>query len=112
MKVLTVVGARPQFVKAAPVSKALRRRNEEILVHTGQHYDEALSDVFFRDLGIPAPDVHMAVGSGDAGPRLATMTRGIAAEIAKRKPDVVMVYGDTDSTQAGALAAREAGVKL
>src|SRR5437762_3894262 len=106
MRVLTVVGARPQFVKAAPVSKALRQRHEEILVHTGQHYDEALSDVFFRDLGIPAPDVQMAVGSGEAGPRLAVMIRGLAAELADRKPDVVIVYGDTDSTQAGALAAR------
>jgi UDP-N-acetylglucosamine 2-epimerase len=112
VRVLTVVGARPQFVKAAPVSRELRRRHQEILVHTGQHYDEALSDVFFRDLGIPEPDVHMNVGSGDAGPRMAVMIKGLAAELAARRPDVVMVYGDTDSTQAGALAAREAGVRI
>lgn len=108
MKVLTVVGARPQFIKAAPVSRALRERHEEVLVHTGQHYDEAMSDVFFRDLRIPAPDVHLGVGSGDAGARLAAMTRGIAAAVREREPDAVLVYGDTDSTLAGALAAREA----
>ncbi|MCE9637860.1 MAG: UDP-N-acetylglucosamine 2-epimerase (non-hydrolyzing) [Planctomycetes bacterium] len=116
MRVLTVVGARPQFIKAAPVSRALRRLGEEILVHTGQHYDESMSDVFFRDLRIPPPDVHLGVGAGsvtaDPGPRLAAMTRGIAAAIAARKPTCVMVYGDTDSTLAGALAAHEAGLPL
>jgi len=112
MRVLTVVGARPQFIKAAPVSRALRERHEEILVHTGQHYDDSLSDVFFRDLGIPAPDVRLAAGSGEAGPRLAAMIRGIAAEAASRRPDVVLVYGDTDSTLAGAIAAVEARIPL
>ncbi len=112
MKVLTVVGARPQFVKAAPVSRALRVRHEETLLHTGQHFDDAMSDVFFRDLGLPAPDVRLAVLDADAGARLAAMIRGIAAELASRGPDVVLVYGDTDSTLAGALAARELGVRV
>ena len=69
MRVLTVVGARPQFVKAAPVSRVLRERHEEVLLHTGQHYDDALSDAFFRGLGLPEPDVRLGVGSGGAGPR-------------------------------------------
>ena len=112
MKLLTVVGARPQFVKAAVVSRAVRSRHEEVLVHTGQHYDDALSGSFFRDLGVPAPDVNLGAGSRTAGPRMAAMIRGIAAEIRGRRPDVVIVYGDTDSTQAGALAARECGVRL
>ena len=112
MRVLTVVGARPQFVKAAPVSRALRVRHEERLLHTGQHYDDALSRVFFEDLRIPAPDVHMDVAALDVGQRLAAMVRGIRAEIAASQPDVVMVYGDTDSTLAGALAARREGVPL
>jgi UDP-N-acetylglucosamine 2-epimerase len=112
LKLLTIVGARPQFVKAGPVSRELRRRHEEILVHTGQHYDSEMSDAFFGGGGAPAPDVNLGVHEGDAGTRLATMVRGIAAEIARHRPRVVMVYGDTDSTLAGALAAREAGVPL
>lgn len=115
MRVLTVVGARPQFVKAAPVSRALREKHEEILLHTGQHYDEAMSEVFFRELRIPPPDVNLHAGVADVrdpGGRIAAMIRGIAAAIAERRPDAVMVYGDTDSTLAGALAAREAGLPL
>ncbi len=112
MRVLTVVGARPQFVKAAPVSRALRVRHEERLLHTGQHYDAALSDVFFVDLAIPAPDVHLKVAGLGSGARIARMVRGIADELRSARPDVLMVYGDTDSTLAGALAAREARVPL
>jgi UDP-N-acetylglucosamine 2-epimerase len=112
MRVLTVVGARPQFVKASVVSKALRARHEEILVHTGQHHDDALSDVFFRDLGIPRPDVRLDVGDAEGGQRLAAMVRGIADAATSRRPDLVLVYGDTDSTLAGALAARETGVRV
>src|SRR5262252_7872174 len=102
MRVLTVVGARPQFVKASVVSRALRERHEEVLVHTGQHYDDALSDVFFRELGIPRPDVRLDVGDADGAPRLAAMIRGVSAVAASRRPDLVLVYGDTDSTLAGA----------
>ncbi len=112
MRVLTVVGARPQFVKAAPVSRVLRERHEEAIVHTGQHYDDALSGAFFRELGLAEPDVQLGVGSGDAGPRLAAMIRGVETAIRARRPDAVVVYGDTDSTLAGALAARECGVRL
>jgi len=112
MRVVTVVGARPQFVKAAPVSRALRIRHDERLLHTGQHYDAALSDVFFEDLDIPAPDVHLEVAGLATGARIAHMVRGIAEELRSTRPDVLMVYGDTDSTLAGALAAREVGVAL
>lgn len=112
MRIVTVVGARPQFVKAAPVSRALRRTHEEVLVHTGQHYDEAMSEVFFRELRIPPPDVNLHAGSGAPGPRIAAMVRGIASVIAERRPDAVLVYGDTDSTLAGALAASEARVPV
>jgi len=73
MKVLTVLGARPQFIKAAPVSRALRRSHEEFLVHTGQHYDDAMSDLFFRQLGIPAPDVNLEIGSGAHGAQTGAM---------------------------------------
>src|SRR6186713_2643463 len=112
LRVLTIVGARPQFVKAAPVSRELRARHEEILVHTGQHFDAEMSEAFFGANAAPAPDVNLGAGDGDGGARLATMVRGIAAEIAARRPHAVLVYGDTDSTLAGALAAREAGVPL
>ncbi|MCG3133158.1 MAG: UDP-2,3-diacetamido-2,3-dideoxy-D-glucuronate 2-epimerase [Planctomycetes bacterium] len=112
MRIVTVVGARPQFVKAAPVSREIRKSHEEILVHTGQHYDEAMSEVFFRELRIPPPDVNLRAGSGAPGPRLASMIRGIADVLAARRPDALLVYGDTDSTLAGALAASEAGVPV
>lgn len=105
MKVLTVVGARPQFIKAAPVSKVLRRRHDEFLLHTGQHYDDAMSDLFFRQLGIPEPDVNLGVGSGPHGAQTGAMLAGVEEAIAEHKPDWVLVYGDTNSTLAGALAA-------
>ena len=105
MKVLSVVGARPQFVKAAPVSRALRIRHEELLVHTGQHYDDAMSAAFFRELEIPAPDVNLEVGSGPHGAQTAQMMRGLEPVIAEHEPDGVVVYGDTNSTLAGAVIA-------
>jgi UDP-GlcNAc3NAcA epimerase len=105
MKVLSVVGARPQFVKAAPVSRALRIRHEEVLVHTGQHYDDAMSAAFFRELEIPAPDVNLEVGSGPHGAQTAQMMRGLEPVIAEHEPDGVVVYGDTNSTLAGAVIA-------
>ncbi|USZ68099.1 UDP-N-acetylglucosamine 2-epimerase (non-hydrolyzing) [Halorussus salilacus] len=105
MKVLTVVGARPQFIKAAPVSRAVRRTHEEVLVHTGQHYDEEMSDVFFDELGIPEPDDNLGVGSDDHGAQTAEMLVGLEGKIAEEDPDAVLVYGDTNSTLAAAVAA-------
>jgi UDP-N-acetylglucosamine 2-epimerase len=105
VKILTVVGARPQFVKAAPVSRALRRRHQELLLHTGQHYDDAMSAAFFRDLEMPAPDVNLEVGSGPHGEQTAEIMRRLEPVILDLEPDGVMVYGDTNSTLAGAVIA-------
>ena len=105
MRVLTVVGARPQFIKAAPVSRALRRRHEEVLVHTGQHYDEGMSEAFFRELELPQPDANLAVGSGSHAFMTAEMARRLEPVICEHQPDAVLIYGDTNSTLAGALVA-------
>jgi UDP-GlcNAc3NAcA epimerase len=112
MKVLSVVGARPQFVKCAPVSRELRKVHEEVLVHTGQHYDYLLSEVFFRDLGIPAPDYHLDIGSGSHGVQTGRMLAAIEEVIGKEEPEIVLVYGDTNSTLAGALAAAKVHVPV
>ena len=112
MKVLSVVGARPQFIKCAPVSRELRKVHEEVLVHTGQHYDYLLSEVFFRDLGIPAPDYHLDIGSGSHGVQTGRMLAAIEEVIGKEEPEIVLVYGDTNSTLAGALAAAKMHVPV
>ncbi len=111
-RVLTVVGNRPQFVKAAAVSKPLREVADERLVHTGQHHDPELSEIFFTELGIPQPDAHLGVNGGSDESQVKRMTGLIGAEIEAFKPNCVLVYGDTNSTLAGALAANEAGVPL
>lgn len=105
MKVLTIVGARPQFIKAFAVSRKLRKDHEEVLVHTGQHYDEKLSDVFFNELGIPEPDYNLGVGSDSHGRQTAAMLKGIEEIIEIEEPDIVLLYGDTNSTLAGVIAA-------
>ena len=113
MKIVTIVGARPQFIKAAAVSRAIqainrkgpRRRIREILVHTGQHYDDVMDRVFFEELEIPRPGHRLGVGSGPHGKQTARMMEGIESVLQKENPDVVLVYGDTNSTLAGTLTA-------
>jgi len=113
MKVLTVVGARPQFIKAAPLSRALAEAgHEEIMVHTGQHYDPEMSERFFEELGIREPDVHLGVGSAPRGEQIAAMRSGVEAVVSGRAPDWIVVLGDTNSTLAGALAAAALCVPL
>jgi UDP-GlcNAc3NAcA epimerase len=114
MKIITIVGARPQFIKAAPVSRALRKARgvTEVLIHTGQHYDDNLSDVFFRELGIPRPKHHLGIGSGSHGQQIGRMLPVIERQIMKGRPDWVLVYGDTNSTLAGALAAAKLKVRV
>lgn len=106
MKVLTVVGARPQFIKAAPVSRALREAGHtEFLVHTGQHYDQQMSRVFFEEMQLPTPLINLEVGSGSHGWQTAQMLMGLEMTMQQQRPDCVLVYGDTNSTIAAALAA-------
>src|SRR6266540_677102 len=106
MKVLSVVGARPQFVKLAPVAEAFAAtEHQHVIVHTGQHYDKNMSDVFFADLRIPDPDVHLGVGSGSHGVQTCAMLSAMDAVLDEHRPDWVLVYGDTNSTLAGTLSA-------
>jgi UDP-N-acetylglucosamine 2-epimerase len=113
MKIVSVVGARPQFVKAASICEALRRAGEEdFLLHTGQHYDPQMSQVFFDELRIPAPRLNLAVGSGTHGWQTAQMLTGIERVLEAEHPNFVIVYGDTNSTLAGALAACKLGIPV
>lgn len=106
MKIVSVVGARPQFVKLAPIHKAAKAAGvEHVIVHTGQHYDPMLSDIFFEDLGIGTPDVHLGVGSGSHGVQTGSMLAALDAVFDEHRPDWVLVYGDTNSTVAAALSA-------
>ena len=113
MRVLSVIGARPQFVKAALLSAELSRRGiEEVLVHTGQHYDTSMSDVFFEQLQIPAPKHNLAVGSGGHGAQTGEMLKRLEPIVEEEKPDWLLVYGDTNSTLAGALVASKLHVPV
>lgn len=105
MKVLTIIGARPQFIKAAVVSRELRKKHIEILVHTGQHYDYNMSDIFFEELDIPKPDYNLGISGGSHGKMTGQMIIKIEEVIKKENPDIILLYGDTNSTMSGALAA-------
>jgi UDP-GlcNAc3NAcA epimerase len=112
LKILTVIGNRPQFVKAAAVSHRLRERAREILVHTGQHYDHELSQVFFEELGLPEPEHRLDLGGGSNTTQTARMLSALEPLLASESPDLVMVYGDTNSTLAGTLAATQRGIPV
>jgi UDP-N-acetylglucosamine 2-epimerase len=113
MKVLSIVGARPQFIKATPVGRALAAAGiEEVLLHTGQHYDPGMSDVFFDELGIAAPRYNLGAGSGSHASQTAAMLTGIESALLAEKPGGALIYGDTNSTLAGALAAAKLGVPV
>jgi UDP-GlcNAc3NAcA epimerase len=112
VRILTVVGNRPQFIKAAAVSGPLRERHEEILVHTGQHYDDSLSRVFFAELGLARPDRELGIGGGTNTAQTAGMLAALEPLLQELRPDAALVYGDTNSTLAGALSAAQAGVPV
>ncbi len=116
IKIVTVIGARPQIIKAAALSRTIKNsfsdKLEEIIVHTGQHYDENMSQIFFDELGIPAPNYNLGVGSGNHGTQTAKMIEGIEEILLKEKPDYLVVYGDTNSTLAGAIAASKIHVPI
>lgn len=112
MNVLTVVGNRPQFIKAAAVSGPLRQAHSEVLVHTGQHFDDELSAIFFSELGLPAPDRELGVARGSNSSQTARMLSALEPVLAEVQPDAVLVYGDTNSTLAGTLAGAQAGVPV
>jgi UDP-GlcNAc3NAcA epimerase len=112
VRILTVVGNRPQFIKAAAVSGLLRKEHEEVLVHTGQHYDDSLSTVFFTELGLARPDRELGIGGGSNTGQTARMLAALEPLLIEVEPDAVLVYGDTNSTLAGGLAAAQAGIPV
>src|SRR5215210_5210253 len=112
MRIVTIIGNRPQFVKAAAVSRRLRERHDELIVHTGQHYDDELSRIFFEELDVPPPDRELGAGSGTNTAQTARMLSALEPVLAEAAPELALVYGDTNSTLAGALAAAQAGIPV
>jgi UDP-GlcNAc3NAcA epimerase len=112
VRILTVVGNRPQFIKAAAVSGLLREHHQEILVHTGQHHDDSLSEVFFRELGLARPERELGIGGGSNGSQTARMLTALEPLLSELQPQAALVYGDTNSTLAGALAAAQAQIPV
>ena len=112
IRITTVIGNRPQFIKAAAVSRRIREHHEETLVHTGQHYDDEMSRVFFEELAVPAPDVELGAGGGTNTEQTARILSALEGVLAERQPQLVLVYGDTNSTLAGALAGAQARIPV